>query len=369
MKKKIFLKNSIFFKELFCDINCASKEIIIELYKYNEDLIGEKMLNCLINASKRGVKIKILLDGIGSYSIKKSFLKKIIDNKIFIKIFHPVPWQINKLCFGNIKYLSFFKAFFSLIKKINRRNHNKLYIIDKKIFYLGSINISLDHLEYQYGGKNWQDIGIKVINKYLSLILLKKFYSLWNDNYYNIYRIINNKYFIFDNIYKKFYFYDNIIKNIISAKKNIWISSAYFVPNKYLIKVLKKKSYDLDVSIIISKKSDVKIISYINYYLSEVLRDSKINVYEYDKYIIHSKIILIDNICIIGSSNMNHRSFFCDFETNIIIRSMKFHKNIKKYFLEKFYHSNLMIFNIKNKIFCFKRFIGFIIFKYFKKWI
>ena len=95
-KEQIFNDGDAYFKQLLLDIQAASSSIEIEIYLFKFDDLGKKIIEELILAAKRKVKIRILVDGIGSPNWKGSIVKKLDLAGINSKIFHPLPWSLSQ---------------------------------------------------------------------------------------------------------------------------------------------------------------------------------------------------------------------------------------------------------------------------------
>jgi len=108
-------------------IDAAKKRILLSSYIFNHDRAGEQFIKALISAKKRGVEIKVIIDGIGvKYShppVDKALDAAEIDTVRFLP-----TWKMKSLFF------------------INLRTHRKLLLVDAEIGFLGGMNISVGNL-------------------------------------------------------------------------------------------------------------------------------------------------------------------------------------------------------------------------------
>ena len=148
MKIKIYQQGDSFFSDVLAGIEQASESIFIEMYKFNLNGIGIEIAQALINKAKAGINITILVDGIGSKNWGGPVLEDMSNSGIKTKIYHPIPWQLHKFKHA-VSTLPNIKKIFYLFAKINTRNHRKAIVIDQKTIFLGSINISDDHVSKQ----------------------------------------------------------------------------------------------------------------------------------------------------------------------------------------------------------------------------
>lgn len=337
----IYFSGNEYFNDLINGLNNATDSINIECYIFNHDSLGAKIISALIDASKRGVEIKLIIDGYGSLSWNTQQISELIENGIKIKIFHPLPWRLS-LYNTSIKQKSFINKFLYLSSRINKRDHRKLTIIDNTTAWSGSMNIADSHLKQLTQNNPWFDCGAKVTGNSVSDLTLN-FNDIWRRR---IRSPNENKHLPFrtnDNIIRRKYKNDELVNLIQSSQQRVWIISAYFAPSRKIVNALKQaRSNNVDVKLFISRHSDIIFFPMISTtYYDEFLR-SGIEIYEHKKYIIHAKTILIDNIAFAGSSNLNHRSFLHDLELDIIISH--------KASLQKLANESIQLMNDSDKI-------------------
>ena len=107
------------------------------------------------------------------------------------------------------------------------------------------------------------------------------------------------------------------------AKKRIYIETPYFLPPESLQTALQSAALSgVDVRLILPRKSDAIITLYsTRSYLDDMFR-AGVKIYFYEKGFIHSKVTIVDDdIAMVGSANMDFRSFEQNFELNTVIYS------------------------------------------------
>ena len=153
--KEILLVDDEYFKELIQNIRSAEKTIDLEVYIFSEDDIGKAVADALIFAAGKGVKVRLLLDGVGARNAK-NLCVKMEAGGVEVKFYHPLFWTIFQKPFR----LQLFKNLLHYIWHINSRNHRKTCIIDKKFAFIGSANIE------QYADPKtktkWRDVTIRL---------------------------------------------------------------------------------------------------------------------------------------------------------------------------------------------------------------
>jgi cardiolipin synthase A/B len=123
--------------------------------------------------------------------------------------------------------------------------------------------------------------------------------------------------------------YNAYIKNIGNAKKEIVIVGSYFLPGKRLLNSLKKASQNgVKIKLILSGISDIPMARRASCHLYAKLLRYNIEIYEWEKSILHGKVAVIDNNwTTIGSFNLNNLSSFASIEMNVGINSDEFANN------------------------------------------
>ncbi|MDP2926360.1 MAG: phospholipase D-like domain-containing protein [Nanoarchaeota archaeon] len=303
------------YPEMLRDIANAKNYVYLETHQFDADAIGEKFKNLLIKKAKQGVKVRLLIDGYGS-NAKKPYFNGLIKAGGEFKIFK----EITSIFFG--------------FRKNNDRNHRKLLLIDDKISYVGSMNITASGISYRelvlrLTG-NITKILVHSFNKIWNLygkITPKKLKSLLHKNFEIIQDIPSYYFLATENKYKK------LIK---SAKKSILIETPYFVPSKrILISLIKASREGVNISIIIPYDSEIKLVNLVKErYLGRLYRNG-INIYMYKRSLLHAKLLIIDDkFFMFGTSNVDYRSFFSQFEINFIGHDKEIIKGLKKHFGE-----------------------------------
>jgi len=351
--ERSFHDASLFFDTLIKDIDQAESSVLLETYIFDKDHLGEKVIATLAAARKRGLTIKVLVDGIGSMDDLDDLIATFDSHNITFKVFHPLPWDFSAYRKA-VKTGGFFAKLIYFISHMNQRNHRKLCIIDKKIAWTGSFNISKCHLPIESGGDGWKDHGLRVTGNHVES-LANEFSLLW---YRRSHRILRKQQLPFIlsslNPLKRLRKEKWLISSISQAKHRIWIANAYFAPHPSIITALKKAgSRGIDVRVLVGEKSDISFFPAFSRSFFADLVKHHIKVYEWSKSVLHSKILLIDNYCYSGSSNLNSRSHYHDLELDILACLPETIADLEKKFEEDFYLSNRIesSFLFKNRVY------------------
>jgi len=308
---KLFSEPKEIYESMLSDINSSKESILLETYIFRKDAVGKRFIEALTLKAKEGVKVKLLLDSWGT-SLKKSHFSKLIKNG------------------GELKKVREIRYVFNWFSKNHERDHKKLLIIDDKITYVGSCNITSECL-------NWRELVLRLEGEISQRF--KKFFYFTLENA----KIVNNLKEIFQGDFQilydfpssKFRLGEQKYKELIdSAKKEICIETPYFVPSFIIRKaVYKAIRRGVKVRILLPYIGDVKIMDIVrNRYVDNLYR-KKAKIYFYTPKILHSKLLIIDNkFFILGSSNLDYRSFMHQYEINVLGRDKKIIRSLKKFF-------------------------------------
>lgn len=315
------------FDSLLADIAAATSYINLQYYIFEDDVIGTRVADALIERAKAGVKVRVIYDHIGSINVSNKFFKR--------------------MAAAGIEAYPFFRVAFPLFAtRINWRNHRKLVVIDGKTGYIGGMNIAD---RYIHGGKFgvWRDTHIRIQGPAVGALQ----YSFAVD-----WRFMGRE-LLEEAVYPTAGAppgnagmhmlscgptseWSNIayllLKAIGNAKKRVLIQTPYFLPTESLLKALQVAALSrVDVRVMIPRKSDSFILTYASRsYISECLR-AGVKIYLYQPGMLHSKTVVIDDdFASIGSANIDFRSFEHNFEANMFIYSKEVNATMKHRFAD-----------------------------------
>jgi cardiolipin synthase A/B len=362
--KEEILIDENYLKSLLEEINKAKYSIDMEVYIFDNDSVGQSVTDALCNAAKRGVEVRILVDGIGSINWGGKIKNQMEINGIKTKVFHPLPWKLSHWKSSTAFSKCIVKIFF-LLSKINNRNHRKVCIIDKCIVFVGSANIHNYLLKHSATLNNWHETSVKLINIDVEEIQYA-FDKAWGKisikkRLHKAFRQIStHSVFLLNYSWKlRHKYYKSLLKRISHCNERIWVTNAYFVPDSHLLKQLSKASQrGVDVKIILPEKSDVSMEKIVAATFYAILLKNGVLIYEYTPTILHAKVLILDDWYSIGSSNLNYRSFKHDLEVNIDIQTDEAKEIIDSQFLSDLNQSRQLKLTEINNQSIFKRIIG-----------
>lgn len=306
------------FPKVFKALEKAKHHIHIEYYIFENDTIGNTIAELLIKKAKEGVKIRFIYDDFGSSSIRRKIVPRLKKE------------GIEAFPFYKIKLIK-------LANRLNYRNHRKIIVIDGKIGFVGGINISDKYInQKQSEVLFWRDTHFKLEGpsvNYLQYIFLTDWHSCSKQN------IILNKEFY--SSVEEFTHKDNklvqlaasgpdsdsptilysLLQAVNLAEKEILITTPYFIPGESLMDAFNIAAMSgLNVKLLVPLDSDSKFVNAASKaYYGELLR-SGVEIYQYKKGFVHAKTMVTDKkTAIVGTANMDNRSFELNFEVNAIV--------------------------------------------------
>ncbi|MGL5378743.1 cardiolipin synthase [Clostridium sp.] len=318
---EMFSDGKDFFNELLESLKKAKKNINIQFYIFKNDDIGTKILNILEEKAKAGVQVRLLYDSVGSRSLNRKKLKSLIDAGGKVGEFFPALLKVINL-------------------NMNFRNHRKIVVIDNKVGFVGGFNVGDEYLGKDPKFGYWRDTHIKFRGPAVKDLNLR-FLADWR---YATKEDIDLKHVLIDvnenekgpgnkgmqivssgpNLSDVYEIKLSYLKMIQRAKRYIYIQSPYLIIDKSIADSLKLASASgVDVRIMLPGKGDHPFVYWANLVYAGEILNYGVKIYHYDKNaFLHAKTVVIDDeVCSIGTANMDTRSFELNFEVNALIYS------------------------------------------------
>lgn len=299
-----YLTSEESWSDLYDDCLSAKESIDLELYIFESDGVGNKFIELFKQKAKSGVKIRLLLDMIGSRSVFfSSAVEELQKAGVEIKFFNPAYI---------FRFNHFAENFF--------RTHRKIVIIDSNIVHIGGVNIA-------EAIRHWRDTHVRLLGV-ISKQSMASFEHMWSMANLKIFRRFipevseSDKFSLITNdphITQRF-LYKEIIKVLSNAQKSVYITTPYFVPSaKFMRTIRKLAKRGLDISLVVPHSSDhFWVDRAIDSYISKLLKMG-VKVFRYNVKMLHAKTIIIDdNWATVGSCNFDNLSFFFNHEANVV---------------------------------------------------
>jgi len=309
-------------------IDKAKKYIHFQSYIIDEDETGLRIIDALIRAAGRGVRIYLLLDAYGTKYLSGDLIKKIDDSGILFRFFSP--------------------AFITKGFQLSLRLHHKVLLVDGELAIIGGMNFA-DRYRGTSRKKEWLDFALIVKGPeciHINSILRK----LWNKTFLSreerSNEILHSAKTYDENVRLRITennWYRNKIEILRSyrsafkhAQHHMIIFASYFLPGRSERKLLRLASArGVDIKIVLAAESDAPIFKRATKFLYEYILRNNIKIYEYLPSNLHAKVATADGKwCTFGSYNLNHLSDYGSVEMNVDILDSSFTEGFEKILLK-----------------------------------
>ena len=310
---KVLNNGNQFYPAMLRDIDLAERSITIEAYIYWAGDIGITFAKALAAAAQRGVKVKILLDAVGSQSIGNEILKILEDGGCHIAWYNPI--RITRL------------------RRINNRTHRKSLILDGWVGYTGGAGIADHWTGDAQDDKHWRDLQIRLegpavrplqsgfAHNWLEctgeLVTGTDFYpTLTSVGPLSLQTIMSSPETGASSV-RVMYFLA-----ISAAQKTIDIANPYFVPDHVSIDLFRDAvKRGVRVRVMVAGSSNDTMVTRLNSLrLYGALLKAGVRVFEYNRTMMHHKIMIVDRLwSTVGTTNFDNRSFSHNEENNVCL--------------------------------------------------
>jgi len=329
-KVKLLLNGEEKFPEVLEALRNAKHHIHIEYYIYEQDEIGEQIEELLILKAREGVKVRFIYDDFGSPNIKKKTEELMRNAGIEIYPFQKVH-------------------FYLLANRLNYRNHRKIIVIDGQIGFTGGINVCDKYINNGSQKLFWRDTHLRIDGPgvfYLQYLFLTD----WNfcsgkvvapeKLHFSVPADPRDDCFLQvaasgpDSVQPSILF--SLLQAIYLARKEILITTPYFIPGDSILQALRIAALSgLSVKLLVPGVGDSRLVNAASKSYYEDLLCAGVDIYMYQKGFVHAKTLVADgNLSIIGTANMDLRSFELNFEVNVLLYDRAFSQQLRTVFFK-----------------------------------
>ncbi len=316
------------FNNIFEALEKAERYIYLQYYIFEEGELTDKLLTLFEKKIQNGVVIKMIYDGVGSYSLSSSYLKKL--KNMGVEVYPFLPFRFGRF-----------------LSSLNYRNHRKIIVIDGVIAFTGGINISDKYLKGDKDLGKWHDMHLAIKGPAVAF-MEHVFISDWFMVSENKTRIASApeakkesgmKTIVqvvpsgpddaFPNIEQSY------LSIITEAQEYLYITNPYVIPSNEILKAMQMAALSgIDVRLLIAEKSDSKLVDWtVRSYFDSFLK-SGVRIFLFPYGFLHSKILVSDDdIASIGTANIDVRSFEHNYEVNALLFDSDKAKILRKNFL------------------------------------
>ncbi|MDO4240983.1 MAG: cardiolipin synthase [Microbacteriaceae bacterium] len=309
-------------------IDGAKEYVHLDFYILVHDKTTDPVFKAMQRAAMRGVKIRVLMDWVAAVRNPGMIRTKKSLNRIGADWRYMLPLRLWRLEY----------------QRPDLRNHRKIVVVDGAVAFMGSQNLidsSYNKLTNRRRGVHWKDVMVRVAGP-SAQALNSVFISDWYEETGEMLEITDNlaaNMRTFDDSSLEMqvlpsgpgYATENNLQVFVAlmynAVERISITSPYFVPDGALMSALTAAcARGVEVELFVSEMGDQFGVYHAQRSYYEALLVAGVKIYLFrPPYILHSKHFSIDkDVAVIGSSNMDQRSFTLNYEVSLIVHGEEF---------------------------------------------
>jgi cardiolipin synthase len=317
---------------MFAAIEAATDHVNLETYIIEDDEVGRRFSELLLKKRAQGVQVNLIYDGVGSIGTPQAFFERLTRGGVQVVQFNPVnPLALRKAW------------------QVNNRDHRKLLVVDGRVAFVGGINFSRVHSGGSaHGGPAsapWRDTHLRIEGPVVD-DFQKLFLQTWAKqrgaapapaNYFpalaargtEMVRAIGSTP---DDPHSLFYL--TLLSAISKAERNVWVTSAYFVPDEQLVEALVAAARrGVDVRLVLPGASDSGPAFHAGRSHYSALLRAGVKLHERRGAMLHAKTVTIDGVwSCVGSTNLDRRSFLHNDEIDATILGRGFAERMQAAF-------------------------------------
>jgi cardiolipin synthase A/B len=296
---------------LHAAVASAREHIHLEYYILDPDRSGTRLRDALIERARAGVRVRLLVDAVGSSRLSRRFLAPLRAAGAEVARFHPFRLA-------------------PLRPLLNMRNHRKIVVIDGRIGFTGGINIC-DNQDARLDRRAFHDLHICIEGPavgWLQSIFAEDWHyacrqPLPEADLYPALKAGPVPVQVFasgpDGLWEPIH--RAHLQAIDDARERVWLATAYFVPSEPALYALTSAALrGVDVRLLVGRRGDSRVVTYAARSYFDELLEAGVRIYQYQPSVLHSKAMLVDDDCVlVGSANFDNRSFRLNFEACVAL--------------------------------------------------
>ena len=311
---EVYFEGRTAFSAMRDAVRAAKREVLLESYIFKDDSTGRLFLTEIEAAAKRGIKVRVLADAVGSYETGAEFWQEMESHGIEFFLFHPL--------FKSLWYQPF-------------RDHRKILVVDREVAFTGGMNIGEEYGSWKRRpkpGETWRDTHLRMAGPaaWEMAVVFSEGWVHAGGDAFEIESLPGEaaeapgvRTLVLDSQPKRGQAESAAVMAAIAAaaKRTLWITNAYFAPGRQAVKVLgEAAAQGVDVRLLLPGKSDVPIARRAGHGHFAALLEKGVRIFEYQPAILHAKTLVADGlVSMVGSTNLDFRSFLFNAECDLLM--------------------------------------------------
>jgi cardiolipin synthase len=323
-----------YFPQLLAAIDGARTSVHLETYIFADDGIGRRVVEALASAAARGVQVRVLIDGFGGGDHARRLVGQLAGRAVQVRIFRPERW-------------------WRLQRRLFRRLHRKIVVVDDRIAFVGGINIEDDPAQ---DGDSGDPIGPRfdfavMCEGPLVAAISYAVQRLWwaismatlRDEPRPPPRLIRGLPPLAQGVRASLLLRDNLrsrhaierayLAAFATARREILIASAYFLPGRrFRAALVQAARRGVRVRLLLQGRIEYRLQHHAQRALYGHLLAAGLEIYEYRRSYLHAKVAVVDSDwATVGSSNIDPLSLLLAREANVLVRDRGFAAELRSH--------------------------------------
>lgn len=313
---------------MVADIDSASAHVHLLTYIFLDDESGRAVADALIAAAKRGVKVRVLCDDVGS----RRFLRGKLCHTMMaagVRVTRALPVGLWRIIFT----------------RLDLRNHRKLLIVDGRIAHVGSMNIASASFAPDPKFAPWVDCMVRAegpVVREVQLVFLEDWYFETGEDLRELMNLHPPLCATGEGAAAQFVAsgpnFDNesttqLVQGMLRvARQEVVLTTPYFVPNiETVMAMCVAAKSGVSVTLVIPKRNNSRLVALASRAYYEVLLSSNVKIFEFEKGLLHAKTVTVDRqLSLVTSANLDRRSFDLNFEASLVVYDNPFAHALRK---------------------------------------
>ena len=312
----LYLAGAAMYRAMATAIDAAKHHVHVEFYIWENDRIGVKLRDQLVEKARAGVQVRVIVDGTGASGVRGKFFRPLVEAGGRVGWFNPV------------------RLLHIRRRRPDFRSHRKIVICDGRVGFTGGMNIADDHSADFVGVKAWRDTHVRIAGSAVRA-LQRVFLEDWLFATEETLDVADEQLFPVPTTVGSevvqivasgpdldvFAIHKVFFAAINQAARRVWLTTPYLVPDEAIQTALVSAAMrGVDVRLIVPAKSDSRLVDLAARSFYPELLAAGARLYEYQPCFIHAKTFVVDDdVAIVGTANLDNRSFRLDFEVAAVV--------------------------------------------------
>jgi len=307
------------------DIRAAKHHVHALFYIWKNDATGKRFRDTLIDAAQRGCEVRVLCDAIGSPVMATAFSRPLRKAGARVERFLP-------------------PTLLTATPRLNFRNHRKILVVDGTTGFIGGFNIGDEYRN------DWRDLGVRIggpaVDQLQEIFADDWYYAsdedLADTGYFGRWTRTKDGHGTAcaavasgpDTLTAPIH--DALFMAMNEAKERLFLMTPYFIPTRSIMAAMRAAVYrGVDVRLMVPARSDVSLVRHASRSYYPELLEVGARIYEYQPTMLHAKVALFDDeLVMVGSANVDNRSFKLNFEAICFIGGRKLNREVSEVFFK-----------------------------------